>query len=197
MKPHLPEVFLSSGDLSSTITRSAKRGDLRKLGPRLYSTNLTDPPDVVVRRNLWPIVALLCPECVVSHRTALEAKPTPAGTVFVTGSYDRLLELPGLRIRQLKGPGALDGDTRFVQSLWLASQARAVLECLGPRRVRGTESPALPRAEIEARLEAVIRRGEEAIGAIRDRARAIAPPLKATSAFEELDSLIGTLHVCI
>jgi hypothetical protein len=190
---HLPEVFLSTSHLSRTISRAVKRGEVRKLAPRLYTTNLADALDAIVRRNLWPIVGLLLPDTVVSHRTALEAKPTEGGTVFLSGPYERIVELPGLRIRQLKGPGPLEGDTRFVQSLWLASQARALLECLGAKRVRGSESPALPRSAIEARLETVLRRGEEVANALRDQARSIAAALDATSAFAELDLLIGAL----
>jgi hypothetical protein len=104
------------------------------------------------------------------------------------------MQLPGLRIRQLRGPGPLEGDTRFVQTLWLASRARALLECLSIRRVRGVESPALPRAAIEARLDALIARGGEgAANALRDRARAVAPALGGEAAYAELDSLIGAL----
>lgn len=189
----LPEVFLRPPDLSSLVSRAARRGEVRKLGPRLYTTNLTDPAEAIIRRNLWPVVGLLFPGRVVSHRTALEARPTPAGTIFVSGPYDRVVELPGLRIRQLKGPAPVEGDTRFVQSLWIASPARALLECLGARRIRGTEAPALSRSEIETRLETVLRRGENAANALRDRARSIAPELDAGTAFEELDRLIGAL----
>ncbi|HEX8907094.1 MAG TPA: hypothetical protein VF771_19745, partial [Longimicrobiaceae bacterium] len=114
--------------------------------------------------------------------------------MFVTGPYERVIELPGLRIRQLRGPGPLDGDNRFVRTLWLASPARAFLECLRIRRVRGAESPALTRDEIETRLERLVRHGGEAeANAVRDRARAIAPALGAEAALAELEDLIGAL----
>ncbi|HSU17928.1 Fic family protein [Longimicrobium sp.] len=190
----LPEVFVSTRELSSGVAEAVRAGAVRKLASRLYTTNLTDSPDAVVRRHLWQIVGLLFPDSVVSYRTALEAKPTPRGTIFLTGPYDRIVELPGLRVRQLKGPGPLDGDNRFVQTLWLASPARAFLECLRVRRVRGPESPALTRDEVEARLERMVRHGGEAeANAVRDRARAIAPALGAEAAADELDELIGAL----
>ena len=79
-----------------------------------------------------------------------------------------------------------------MQTLWLASQARALLECLSARRIRGAESPALPRAAIESRLDGMIARsGEEAANALRDRARAVAAALGAEAAYDELDSLIA------
>jgi len=190
----LPEVFVSTRELSASVGAAVRAGAIRKLGTRLYTKNVTAAPEEIVRRHLWQIVGLLFPDSVVSHRTALEAKPTPRGTIFLTGPYDRIVELPGLRVRQLKGPGPLDGDNRFVQTLWLASPARAFLECLRVRRVRGPESPALTRDDIETRLERMVRHGGEAeANAVRDRARAIAPTLGAEAAADELDALIGAL----
>lgn len=190
----LPEVFLSTDEISRAVSQAARAGAVRKLGPRLYTRNTSDTPEAVVRRNLWQVVGMVCPNSVVGYRTALEARPTPGGTVFLSGAYERRVELPGLRIRQMKAPGRLEGDTRFVQSLWLASQARALLECLRVRRVRGAESPSLPREEIEAKLERMVRHGgEREANAIRDAARRIAPALDAEDAFAELDALLGAL----
>src|SRR5262249_21257219 len=85
-------------------------------------------------------------------------------------------------------------DNRFVQALWLASPARAYLECLRVRRIRGPESPAITRDEIETRLERRVRHGGEAeANAIRDRAREVAPAVGAEAALAELEDLIGTL----
>lgn len=190
----LSEVFLATADTSSQLSREARAGRVRRLGARLYTTNLKDPPESVVKRNMWPIVGLLFPGSVVSHRTAFDTLPTPSGTVFLTGAYARVVELPGLRIRQLKGPGPQEGDNRFVQALWLASAARALLECLSVRRVRGPDSPGVPRAAIEERLERLVRFGsEDGTNRIRDLARRIAPALGAQAALHELDTLIGAL----
>lgn len=190
----LPEVFLSTAAISPVVTRGVRLGTIRRLEGRLYTTNVTDPPEHVVQRNLWQIVGLLFPGAVVSHRTALEGRPTPGGSVFLTGPYARIVRLPGLRIRQLPGPGPLDGDNRFMASLWLASSARAMLECFRTRRVRGLESPSVPRAEIENRLDRLIRfSGEDEANALRDRARLIAPELDAEDVADELHALVGTL----
>lgn len=190
----LPEVFLSTAEISAAVSRAVSRGEARKIGPRLYTTNTADEPEAIVRRNTWPIVSLLFPDRVVGYRTALEGRATDGGTVFVAGPYARTLEIPGLRIRQLEGPGPLEGDTRFSQSLWMASQARAFLEVLSFERVRGEESPALPRETIEDRLARIVQvRGEDAANTLRDRARAIAPELGMDEAFETLDGIVGAL----
>jgi hypothetical protein len=192
--PDLPEVFLSTAEISAVVSRGVRGGTIRKLEGRLYTTSVADPPDAVVRRNLWQIVGLLFPGAVVSHRTALEGRPTEGGTVFLSGAYPRVVKLPGLRIRQLPGPGPLEGDNRFIQGLWLASTGRAMLECFRTRRVRGLESPSLPRSEIEERIDRLIRfSGEGEANALRDRIGAIAEDLEAQDAAAELHTLIGTL----
>jgi hypothetical protein len=186
----LPEIFLSTAELSRVVSRGVRAGKIRRLEGRLCTTNVKDPVESIVRRNLWQIVALLFPGAVVSHRTALEARPTPGGSIFLTGPYARVVRLPGVRIRQIPGPGPLEGDTRFVQTLWLASNARAILDCLRTRRVRGLESPSMPRVEIEDRLDRIVRfSGEQELNTLRDRARAVAPELEADEAMAELDTL--------
>jgi hypothetical protein len=189
-----PEVFLSTAEIATQIHRAVKQGDIRKLHGRIYTRNLRDDPGTIVRRNLWPVVGLLCPNAVISHRTALEMRPTDSGTVFVSGPYDRRIQLPSLRIRQIRGPGKLDGDASFVQSLSIASQARAFLEVLKTKAIRGADSPGLPRNQVEMKLEAVIRlSGEDHANRLRDSARSLLDDLGAQAAYKELDGIIGAL----
>ncbi len=69
---------------------------------------------------------MACPGAVLTHRTALQASPTASGTVFVSGGYDRVIDdIPGLKIRQIKGPGPFLEDHAFLK-LYIASQARAL-----------------------------------------------------------------------
>lgn len=190
----LPEVFPSTPELARAITRAARRGEVRRVAPRIYSTNLDEPLETVVRRNLWPLVGLVTPGAVVGYRTSLDGRPTDGGTVFVSGGYDRISTLPGLRVRQIAGPGPLEGDTPFVGTLVLASSARAYLQCLSFERIRGSESPGLARAEVEARLERVVAiQGEARARRLRDLARRVAPALGAERAFELLDAILGAL----
>lgn len=189
-----PEVFLSSTDLSLEISRAVKRGELRRLHGRLYTRNLTDTPEAIVRRNLWSIVGLLFPGTVISYRTALEMRPTDRGTIFLSGRYARTIELPGLRIRQIKGPGPIAGDMPYIHTLHIASQARAYLEVLRTKTVRGADSPSLPRRQIEEKLDALIQHhGEEEANKLRDMARTLKDTLEAQEAFAELDTIIGAL----
>ncbi len=191
---NMPEVFLSTRHISSHVSRAAKDGEVRKLGPRLYTTNMVDPPDMIVQRNLWPIVGLLFPDAVVGHRTALEGRPTTDGSVFLSGPYTRTVKLPGLAVRQKEGPGPLPGDNRFVGTLWYASRARAFLENLKPTRSRSAAARTLPRSALEERLERILQAsGTEELTRIRDHARSVAPALRAEQEFERLRDIIGSL----
>jgi hypothetical protein len=185
---------LSTDEIKLLVSREAKRGHVRKVGPRLYTTNVSDDPAAVIRRNLWEVVGLLFPDTVVGYRTALEAKPSPEGTVNLVGRYDRMLELPGLTVRQIKGPGHLTGDRPFMGRLWLASRARAFLESLRPSRATAAGARGLIREEIERRIERIVRvSGEKEANALRDQARAIVTDLGAEEEFRTLTDIIGSV----
>lgn len=189
-----PPVFLSSDEIKLQVSRELKRGRLRKIGPRLYTTTVADDPAAVIRRNLWEVIGLLFPETVVGYRTAIEGMPSPEGTVNIVGDYDRVVKLPGLTVRQIRGPGPLHGDTRFMRSLWLASRARAFLECLRPSRATAAGARGLAREEIERQLERMVRvSGEGDANKLRDQARSLAPSLGAEQEFGTLTDIIGSI----
>lgn len=187
-----PEVFPSSADLSTRVTRAARRGELRRIHGRIYTTNLADPLELVVRRHRWRVVDLLFPGAVVTHRSALagDDDEQEEGTVFLTGGYDRIVRLPGLRVRQMAGPGPLSGDRLLEGSLHIASTARALLECLLVERVRGEGSPSLPLALLRSRVEGIAAEGPGGRTLLRD-AGELAAPLRAGAAVERLGHLLA------
>ncbi|HUF35047.1 MAG TPA: Fic family protein [Gemmatimonadales bacterium] len=155
---------------------------------------MTDEPEAIVRRNLWPAISLLAPGTVIGYRTALEMAPAADGAVFLTGTTRKgQLELPGITLRLIPGPGPLEGDQPLF-NLHIASRPRALLEVLKPSRARATVARGLPRARVEEELERELRIvGEERLNRIRDQARAIAPVLDAEREFAVLDGIIGAL----
>ena len=195
-KPRLTwsEIVFGGGSESSRVSRGVTRGELRKIGPALYTSNHTDPPARVVGRHLWEIAAHYAPGAVVSHRTAFEGRPSQDGTVFMTSSGGKRLDLPGLRLRVQKGPGSLPGDRPFVNGLVLASEPRLLLENLGLARERSGARRTVSRQDVELRLETILRsRGEAALNDIHDQARALTPALGAAREMARLDALIGAL----
>ena len=191
----LPEVFLSTTAISVAVSRAVSNGTLRQIGSKLYTFNLADAPERIVSRHLWQLVAAYLPDALIADRTAIELRPASDGSIFVISDRKRDIELPGVVIRSRPGPGPLEGDRRFVGGLFLSSPARAYLDNMAPsRRRKGEVSRTLNSQEIEARIDDVIRRnGIDALNAIRDEARRIAPLVAREQAFETFDRLIGAM----
>ena len=172
----LPEVFVSDETITQAVYDAVERRQLRKLGSRLYTRNRDEEPARLVRRHWYHLVGSYYPDAIISDRTALEGKPAEDGSVFLISSRRRETILPGLTLRPRAGPAALDSDRPF-SGVRLASTARAYLENLRPTRSRGGRiSRTVSRAELEERLDRMLRsQGEGAINRLRDEARALAP----------------------
>ena len=112
------------------------------------------------------------------------------------GSSDELLlaharrgsfAVPGFTIVPRLGAGPIQGDIRLPSGLFLASEARTMLESLakpGGRR--------LDQIAVEDWIDELCSRGGEArINAVRDLARSIAPDLRTLGAFTKLQKLIA------
>lgn len=190
----MPEIVLSNREISYRLSREAAAGRLKKIAPRLYTTRVKEAAEAVIRRNLWDVVGMLFPGAVISQRTAIELKPTRDGSVFITGAYPRTLELPGVTVRMVRGPGPIEGDVRYGNSLWLASPARAFLENLTPTRRRGGPGRVLDRAALEDRLERMLRvSGEKVVNHLRDAAKGVAPSLGLSRELKQLEQIAGRL----
>jgi Fic family protein len=191
----LPEVFVSDTKISKSVFEAVDRGDLRKIGSRLYTRNLEEDPERLVRRNWYRLITHYYPDALIADRTALENRPAEDGSVFLISKKARNIELPGVVFRSRKGPGPLDSDTPFIGGARLASTPRAYLENMRESRSRDGRVPrTLSREEIERRLDALIRqRGEGPIQKLRDDSRALAPELKLEEEFETLNNIIGAL----
>ena len=159
---HLPEAFVSGTGISREVSRAVKAGRLRKLASRLYTRNLTDPPEAVVKRNLWGIVAGYFPGALIADRTALENAPAEDGSVCLVSESGKDITLPGHVLRPRRGIGPQPGDRPFIAGLFLSSTARAYLENMRASRSRGgLLGRTLSRRQIEERLDTLIRRGGE------------------------------------
>lgn len=191
----LPEIFRPED--ARWASRATKRGSIRRLARGLYTTNLDEPPEQLVRRRWYEVAALYFPGAVIADRSAILAGPAADGSLFLDiGSRPinpRPLALAGLVLRPRNGPGPVAGDTQFVD-LHISSQARAMLDNLRPSRARTGVARTLRRDEIEDYLDRLARvHGPQALNELRDRARAIASALGAEQQLAELDRLVGAL----
>ncbi len=191
----LPEIFRPAEP--RWASRAAKRGEIRRLARGLYSTNLDEPAEQLVRRRWHEVAALWFPGATIVDRSAVEAGPAKDGSLFLDVGQrplnPRPIALPGLTLRPRNGPGALPGDMPFGR-LHMAGQARSALDNLRRSRARAGVARTLRRQELEEWLDRIARtRGAQALGELRDQARKLAPTLGAQAQMAELDRLIGAL----
>lgn len=191
----LPEVFVSNAAIASAVSRAVAQGRLRQIATKLYTSNLDDPPERIVRRSLWELVASYVPRALIADRTAIENRPASDGSIFVVSDRKRDIVLPGITIRSRSGAPPLENDRPFVGGLFLSSTARTFLDNMASSRKRGGDvSRTLTRVELESRLDDVARRnGVDGLNALRDEARRIAPLIDREAESAALDRLIGAL----
>lgn len=192
----LQEVLFASSDKveSKRIGKLVKAGVIKKIAPKIYTSNLTDQPENIIRRNIFIILGRLYPRAVISHRSAFEFKPTTGGHIFLTYSYTKNISLPGITVHLMEGKGGMPEDTPFIEGLYLSRPERAFLENMQVSRKQGDESKILPQQTIEEKLEVIIRtNGETAINELRDKARGIAAALNMEIEFEKLNTIISAL----
>ena len=198
------EIHITTGDDEATdrqIRRRAQSGELRQIVERIYTSNLHDPLEAVVRRNVWYILPHLFPKTVMTSRTGAkvslyQSEKGGKSYAFLTGPYStRNVELAGLEVRLIEGPSALDGDTPMTtKDFYVPSRPRALLENLKATRTRGGIQRNLNAEELEEYLVTLLDSGgTENFNEIRDQARKLAPQLQAEKEFKELDQLMGAL----
>lgn len=188
-------VFASSNKAESRrISALLKEGQIRKIAPRVYTSNFSDEPASIIKRNWFHILSGLYPEALLSHRSALEFVPTSNNHIFLTYTYTEKVQLPGLTIQLLEGPQRIEGDNAFFGKLHASQEARAFLENLQATRRTTAESKTLSPSQIEERLESIARaRGEKGLNVLRDSAREISSKLAMENEFRKLNQLISTL----
>ncbi len=193
---HLQEIVFGSSDkkISRQISKLVKEKKIRKIAPRIYSSNLTEPIEKIIQRNVFQILGKLYPQSLLSHRSAFEYKPTKAGYLFLTYKYTKKIKLPGITISFLKGHKPIKGDNPFSGELFVSQKARAFLENLQSTKRLGAVSKTLTLPEIEEKLELIVRtNGEEDLNKLRDEAKNIAPILRMEKEFRHLNKMISAL----
>jgi hypothetical protein len=180
------------------LQRMTDEGRLRRIYPRIYTDDLVSPIEALARRELYAICAILAPQAIISHRSALEGRRfTPAGCVYLTGPYRRDLHLPGMMLRITKGPAAQPSDiripTRFGDA-HVSSQARALLENLTTSSGDPNERRALGQESIETWLDRFIQRDtDNQVNRLRDEARQVATAIGMEKEYQRLDRIMGAL----
>ena len=190
-------VFGTSDSVESRrITKMEKEGKLKKIAPRIYTSNLLDSESNIIRRNLFEIIAWRLPNAIISHRSAFSMSPTPSGDFFLTAGSSRIIDdIPGIKLNVMKGADLLPGDIKLGEMpLYVSSDYRRTLEVLQSSRKKGDESKSLEQSFVEKRMEALINsQGENAVNRFRDEARTISAQCGMEKEFAKLDKIISAL----
>lgn len=192
---NISEIIFAGIDISeSKRKKQLHEGSIRRIASRIYTHNMTDPLEDIVRRNVFRILGFLFPHAVISHRSAFELKPTEEGGIYLTYSYTKNVKLPGLTVHLIEGPEGSERDMPFIENLYISSAERRTLENLQASRSRGGASKRMPREYIESYLERHLQvNGEKGLNDFRDRARECAHRLGMVEEFNTLNSIIGAL----
>lgn len=188
-------VFASSdADVSRNISNYVKQGKLRKIAPRIYSTNLIDSEENIVRRNILNIIMWRFPGAIISHRSAKEMRLTSNGFFFLTGSTNKkFTDFPGVTIVMSKGPDA-DKNDMILGKIYIAGEYRWMLENMQESRKSGDESKVLPIDVIEKKLgNVLVASGENGLNKYRDELRETAERLGMNKEFQKLNALISAI----
>jgi len=193
------EIIFASDDAvdSRMISYKEKKGTLRKIAPRIYTTNMIDSPESIVKRNLIEIVAWRLPGCVLSHKSAYLLRPTEFGNLFITYRFTKkITDLPGVTLNVMEGPEHIDTDIRLgAADVYASSEERWMLEMMQQARTgKDGDIKKLPDEDIEKRLEEMIKvGGKERLNRFRDNARRVSELLGMEDEFKKLNKIISAL----
>src|SRR5271155_5121033 len=99
-------ILFANASRSAEIARAVKARKMRKLASKLYTDDLTSPPEDIVRRHRLEIAAHFYSGAVISHRSALEGSVSLGAKLHLTlpSAVATVRKLPGLEIRIWRGP---------------------------------------------------------------------------------------------
>ncbi len=180
----------------ATLDRWIKNGRARRVARGLYTLNMGEPVEEILRRNVFAIAGALFPGAVVSDRSFAVGGLTPENEVTLVADRDADITVGDVSYRVRRGPGALEHDMPWLNSgLHFASDARGVLENARLTRGRkGRSARGLARAELEALLERKRDTlGVEGMNRLREQARAIAPRLGLEEELKTVEQVIGAI----
>jgi hypothetical protein len=182
---------------ASQLSKQCLQKKLRKIYHGLYSDDFTSPIEAIIQRDWMEIVAHIVPHGILSYRTALALKPLPCkgqSIVFITSSYAKTIQLPGLIIKVHKGDHEKFLE-QVIPTLARSNTTRTLLENL--TSVRGADYigiKTVDTAGVEKQLTKILGyHGEEKLNHLRDEAKSIAKTLNYEHEFKKLNQLISAL----
>ncbi|WP_235585117.1 hypothetical protein [Chlorobium limicola] len=173
--------------------RRLKTGELTRIVPGVLSASPEKDWPAIVALHRIRLLAALFPGAVIGFRSAFKGGIPVDGVIHLSYSYNRKVELPGLKVILVKGHPQVSGDQPMSgRNLYFPSPARMLMENLTASR--GAIKKSMGRTAVEERLVSIHEsRGPETLNRIRDEAHHLAPILGFNKEFQVLNELIGTI----
>ncbi|MGO8701556.1 MAG: Fic family protein [Limisphaerales bacterium] len=195
-------MLLRHGSKTPEIVRAVRANRMRKIASKIYTDDLTSPPEEIVRRHRLEIAAHFYPGALISHRSALEGgNISPGGKLHLTvpQAVATVRKLPGLEIRLWRGPAPQANDIRNPlgdgKELFTSSQARAILENMQIARAHGgDEAKTLSAGELERWIDRYLRIfGVAWLDKLREQANDLASRFGWLREQQELNQLVAAI----
>lgn len=199
-KQQAEHLFLDA-ELTPTEQREVQRrvasGELHQMRSGIATPLPFADWPALLRREKIRILAALFPRSVVAYRSAFDGMV--GSTIYlVSSSPARVVELPGLKVVLLSGPGPVDGDTPMQgREIYFPSPARTLLDVIEP--APSDDDPGYAQKvstdELERRLISICdSRGEQSFIELRERLKAVGAQLDTPQAhLQQLDRLMEAI----
>jgi len=180
-----------TGAQQRAVQRRVQAGELHRIIPGVVTRAPSENWPGLIARERNRVLAALFPGAVIGYRSAFQGGVPVDDIMHLSYSYDRTVALPGVTVVLVKAHGRAEGDQAIAgRELYFPSNARLLLENLTISR--GAIRKAVGAHAVEERLVAICEaRGEDALNALREQARALAPVLALSREFTILERLIG------
>jgi len=192
----MAKLIFPSSEEAQKASRLAAQGKLHRIRKGIY-TDTCDTEDITrTLNNKWMEVACKVFDSPVAvARTAAELKPAGGRLYFVSSKLKAPRTVPVGHLNFYITPGNTEQGIEHISlEMRRSNPARYCLENLALSRGNKKSKKTLGPEWVELELVKHIRRGgEQAVNALRDEARDMAPVLELEEEFEKLNALIAAL----
>lgn len=191
-------LFSLDANTAKRLSHLYKRQEIRRIYRGVYTDNLSDPIEEIVKKNWMQIVPHIISKGILSFRTAHDLKPSPyqkgLDIIFITSSYTKTIRIPGLIIKIYKG-NSQEYSEQVLPYLSKSNVPRMLLENLTTVKSAALKKiKTISATGVEKYLARELASlGEARLNTIRDEAKKIANELGYKNEYKKLTEIISAL----
>jgi len=192
----MANLIFPSSEEAQKASRDAAQGKLHRIRKGIYiDTNVPEETTKTLNNKWMEVACKIFDGPVAVARTAAELRPAKGRLYLVSSKLrsPRIVQVGHLSFSISPG-NTEQGVEQVGLEMRRSNQARYCLENLAPSRESKSSKKTLGSEWVELEIVKVIRRGgEQAVNALRDEARKLAPILNLEEEFEKLIMLIAAI----